>query len=113
MVASGGIGRLKVSHSHWLKGGARGGEKPVPRPASELERIRQWKNWRDTFGDCVVETYCHGIDVLNWFRGGHPLKAVASGSRTLTRRGDLRDQCSVSCTYPSEPREVTWEEMMA
>ena len=102
LVASGGIGRLVTAHSHWLKNEITAGEKPAPRPTSELERIRLWKNWRDTYGDFIVETYCHGIDVLNWFCGGHPLKAVASGSRTLTRRGDLRDQCSVSFTYPNE-----------
>ena len=73
-----------------------------------IERIRQWKNRRDTFGDYIVETYCHGIDVLNRFRGGHPLKAVASGSRTLTRRGDLRDQASLVGTQlaPAWYRDV-------
>jgi hypothetical protein len=42
------------------------------------------------------------IDVLNWCRGGRPLKAVASGSRTLTCRGGLRDQRSASYTYPNK-----------
>ena len=33
-------------------------------------------------GDIIVETYCHGIDVLNWFLGGHPERAYGTGGRT-------------------------------
>jgi predicted dehydrogenase len=86
--------------TNWFKGGIRGTETPAPRPATDAEKLRHWKDWKVTFGDFIVETYCHGIDVLNWFLGGHPVKALATGTQT-SRRGDMRDQVTAVFTYPS------------
>ncbi|HUQ93025.1 MAG TPA: hypothetical protein VM120_15195 [Bryobacteraceae bacterium] len=44
-------------------------------PVTHEDKIRQWRVWREMFGDIIVETYCHRIDVLNWFLGGRPLSA--------------------------------------
>ncbi len=97
LLASGGIGKLRMAHSHWIKG-ALGTNQPPP--ATYEEKIRQWHVWRDTFGDIIVETYCHGIDVLNWFIGARPLKAIGAGGRTAERRGDISDHCDVTFSYP-------------
>ena len=99
LVSSGGIGKLRMAHSHWIKG-ALGANQPAPPPGNYEEKIRQWHVWRDTFGDVIVETYCHGIDVLNWFLGGRPEKAIGAGGRTAERRGDIADHCDVSFSYP-------------
>jgi predicted dehydrogenase len=101
LVDSGAIGPIRQAHAHWIKGLQEIFEwTSLPPRDTELEKIRQWKWWRDTFGDSIVETYCHGIDVLNWFLGGHPLKAHGSGGRTLIRFGDIRDHLNVSFEYP-------------
>jgi myo-inositol 2-dehydrogenase / D-chiro-inositol 1-dehydrogenase len=100
LVSSGAIGPLRMAHAHWIKGAFRGNEPVPPKPASYEEKIRQWHVWRDTFGDIIVETYCHGIDVLNWFLGGHPEKAYGSGGRTVEKRGDIMDHCEVRFAYP-------------
>jgi predicted dehydrogenase len=99
-IHSGKIGPIRFGNSYWIKGaiGANPGER-ITRPGNERERVRDWKHWRDTFGDYIVETYCHGVDVLNWFFGGHPAKATASGSQTVIQRGDQRDSCSAVFTY--------------
>jgi len=102
LVESGGIGQIRRAHAHWIKGAFSGDEKPSPRPATEEDRIRQWHVWRDTFGDIIVETYCHGIDVLNWFLDGHPLKAHGTGGRTVEKRGDILDHCDVTFTYANQ-----------
>ena len=100
LVTSGGIGTLRLAHSHWLKGTnvPRDATRPA-RPSTPAEKLKQWKLWRETFGDFIVETYCHGVDVLNWFMGGPPVKAVASGAQIAIRRGDQRDHCSAVFTY--------------
>lgn len=100
LVTTGKVGPLRLANSYWIKGGAgANARQKIAPPANEQEKIRGWKNWRETFGDYIVETYCHGVDVLNWFYGGHPVKATASGSQTLIVRGDQRDHCTATFTY--------------
>lgn len=99
LLDDGGIGQIRMAHAHFIKGDVTGNEPPVPRPASKEEKIRQWKLWRETYGDVIVETYCHGIDVLNWFLGGHALKAHGTGGRTIRRDGDNMDHVDVTFTY--------------
>jgi predicted dehydrogenase len=99
LVDSGAIGPIRMAHAHFIKGAITGNEKPTPRPATEEQKIRQWQLWRETYGDIIVETYCHGIDVLNWFLGGHPEKAHGAGGRTVEKRGDIMDHCEVTFTY--------------
>jgi myo-inositol 2-dehydrogenase/D-chiro-inositol 1-dehydrogenase len=99
LADSGAIGAIRMAHSHWIKGAVTGKEKVLPRPAREDDRIRQWHVWRDTFGDIIVETYCHGIDVLNWFLGGHAAKAYGTGGRTIEKRGDIMDHVDVAFDY--------------
>lgn len=100
LVDSGGLGQLRMGHSHWIKGAITGNEPVTPRPTNEEAKIRQWTQWRDTFGDILVETYVHGIDVLNWFLGGHPQSASGVGGRLVEKRGDIMDHCDVAFTYP-------------
>jgi predicted dehydrogenase len=100
MVDGGGLGQMRMGHAHWIKGAITGNEKVLPRPSNDEEKIRQWHVWRDTFGDILVETYVHGIDVLNWFLGGHPDKALGVGGRLVEKRGDIMDHCDVTFSYP-------------
>ena len=99
LLDAGGIGRIQMVHAHFIKGQFTGAEIPVPRPRTEREKILQWKLWRETYGDIIVETYIHGIDVMNWFLGGHPLKAYGTGGRTILRAGDNMDHVNVTFTY--------------
>ncbi|MCW5981360.1 MAG: Gfo/Idh/MocA family oxidoreductase [Bryobacteraceae bacterium] len=99
LVDAGGIGPIRMAHAHFIKGDVTGDEAPVARPRTDEEKARQWKLWRDTYGDVIVETYCHGIDVLNWFLGGHALKAYGTGGRTIRRDGDNMDHVDVTFTY--------------
>jgi predicted dehydrogenase len=100
VVDSGAIGPIRMAHAHWIKGAFSGNEKPVPRPKTYEEKIRTWHFWRETFGDIVVETYVHGVDVLNWFLNGHAEKAYGAGGAKVDRRGDLMDHCDIFFTYP-------------
>jgi predicted dehydrogenase len=100
LVTTGKLGALRLANSHWIKGEfGPASTQSVPRPVTPEDKLRGWKNWKETFGDYIVETYCHGVDVLNWFFGTHPMKATASGSQTLITRGDKRDHCTAVFTY--------------
>jgi len=67
---------------------------------SEMEfMIRDWVNWLWLSGDHIVEQHIHNIDVINWFTGMHPVKAVGMGSRQRRVTGDQYDNFSVDFVY--------------
>jgi myo-inositol 2-dehydrogenase/D-chiro-inositol 1-dehydrogenase len=101
LIDSGEVGSIRLAISYWIKSGVTGKEPPVQPAATREEKMRRWFDFRETFGDFIVETYCHGIDVLNWFLGGHAGKAHGAGGRTLLRRSDMHDHCHVAFTYAS------------
>jgi len=97
---AGTIGTVREVHGEFLKFALQGNEPVLPPPRSEEERLRQWKLWRSTFGEVIVETYVHNLDAINWFLGAHPSKALGTGGRTAEKRGDLLDHLSVTYDYP-------------
>jgi predicted dehydrogenase len=67
---------------------------------SEMEyMIRDWVNWSWLSGDHIVEQHVHNIDVINWFTGSHPVKAVSFGSRQRRKTGDQFDSFSTDFIY--------------
>ncbi len=100
MLDSGRIGKIREVHGEFLKFALRGDEPVPPPPRTEEEKLKQWKLWRSTFGEIIVETYVHNLDAINWFMGAHPVKAIGTGGRTVEKRGDLLDHLSVTYDYP-------------
>jgi myo-inositol 2-dehydrogenase / D-chiro-inositol 1-dehydrogenase len=67
---------------------------------SEMEyMIRNWVNWSWLSGDHIVEQHVHNLDVMNWFTGTHPVKAVGFGSRLRRVTGDQYDNFSIDYTF--------------
>ncbi|MBL8221098.1 MAG: Gfo/Idh/MocA family oxidoreductase [Bryobacterales bacterium] len=95
ILKSGELGAVKMIRAAWL-----GGPPPTRsgHPQSE-EKIRNWYFYRETSGDIIVEQDCHNLDVVNWFMGGHPVKATGYGSRAIRTIGDVLDNLSVSYQY--------------
>ena len=75
---------------------------PIINMPKEEEMIRHWGSWRETSGSCIVEQDCHGIDVLNWWAGNHPTKAVGTGGlRYPLAYGDwTSDHHNITYYYP-------------
>ncbi len=70
---------------------------------TEMEyMVRDWVNWTWLSGDHIVEQHVHNIDVINWFTGLHPLKAVAFGARERRVTGNQYDFFSVDFTYEND-----------
>jgi myo-inositol 2-dehydrogenase / D-chiro-inositol 1-dehydrogenase len=66
-------------------------------------RLRNWLWDRALSGDILVEQNIHIIDLCNWMLGAHPLKATATGGRSvLTHAGDCWDNYQVDFVYPGE-----------
>jgi predicted dehydrogenase len=99
----GKIGQLTLMMSYWVLGGVPPkGPFHSPYPP-EQQRLRHWGYWRDYSGSCIVEQDCHGVDVLNWFAGAHPLKAMGEGGlRYPLVYGDwTSDHHDIVYTYPN------------
>jgi predicted dehydrogenase len=79
-LRDGAIGDLLDMRVYW-RGASRGGK---PRLANETEmqyQIRNWYFYTWLSGDHIVEQHCHNIDVGNWIKGTHPIRANGIGGR--------------------------------
>jgi len=105
IVSSGQLGELLLMESHFIRGGA--ALKPVQsRFRPEEQPIRHWGVWRRTSGDIIVEQDCHSLDVLNWFAGSRPVKAIGAGGRIKRAFGDNMDHLAVVFEYPKGLRGI-------
>ncbi len=102
ILRTGKIGEMKLMMSYWVLGGTPPqGAFKSPYPAED-QKIRHWGSWMETSGGVIVEQDCHGVDVLNFFVNGHPIKAVGTGGlRYPIVYGDHdSDHHDIQYTYP-------------
>lgn len=98
-VKSGALGKIAAATGVYYAPAAKA--KPFPGASEAEQRLRNWLWYRALSGDILVEQNIHIIDLCNWALGSHPLKAVATGGRTVTTHaGDCWDNYQVSFTYP-------------
>jgi predicted dehydrogenase len=96
VVRSGELGALVAVRAAWYGSGP---PRRTGHPASE-EKIRNWYFYRDMSGDILVEQDCHNIDVVNWFVGQPPQKAMGYGSRMMRKDiGDVFDNLAVTFQF--------------
>ncbi len=103
ILRSGKIGKLSMMQSFWILGGTPPAGFKSPYPPEE-QKIRHWGNWMETSGGAIVEQDCHGVDVLNWFAGAHPVKATGTaGLRFPIAYGDWNsDHHNIVYYYPEK-----------
>jgi myo-inositol 2-dehydrogenase / D-chiro-inositol 1-dehydrogenase len=101
ILRAGKIGRLSSMMSYWILGGRPMTSFQSPYPPED-SKLRLWNYWMEYSGGCIVEQDCHGVDVLNWFAGAHPVKAVGRGGvRYKIVYGDENsDHHDIIYTYP-------------
>jgi predicted dehydrogenase len=61
--------------------------------------LRNWANFCWLSGDHIVEQFIHEVDVMNWYLGKNPVKAMAWGGRQRRVTGDQYDFFSVEYIY--------------
>src|SRR5687767_12117075 len=70
---------------------------------TEMEyQMRNWYYFNWLCGDHINEQHIHNIDVINWFKGGYPVKAQGMGGREVRKGkeyGEIFDHHYVEFTY--------------
>jgi myo-inositol 2-dehydrogenase / D-chiro-inositol 1-dehydrogenase len=92
------IGEIISANAYW-NGGKLWHRNPTAEWCEMEYMIRDWVNWCWLSGDHIVEQHVHNLDVINWFTGSHPVKAVGFGSRQRRITGDQFDNFSVDYTF--------------
>jgi predicted dehydrogenase len=101
VAGEGAIGKIVAANAYWNQ--YKLWHTPREEGWTDLEAmLRDWVNWTWLSGDHIVEQHIHNIDVVNWFMGKFPVKAVGFGSRHRRPTGDQYDNFSVDFVYDEE-----------
>jgi myo-inositol 2-dehydrogenase / D-chiro-inositol 1-dehydrogenase len=97
-VAGGAIGRITSAKAFWNQDHV---WYRLREPGwNDMEyMIRNWNNFCWLCGDHILDTHIHNIDVINWFVGKTPEKAIGYGGRHRRVTGDQYDFFSVDFDY--------------
>ena len=97
-VTGGTIGEIVSANCYW--NGGKLWHRDPNKDWSEMEfMIRDWVNWCWLSGDHIVEQHVHNLDVIHWFTGKFPVKAVGFGSRQRRVTGDQFDNFSIDYVF--------------
>jgi predicted dehydrogenase len=94
---AGEIGTLANARGFWID---RDPFTRRPYADPKEERLRNWFCYRELSGDIIVEQDCHNLDVLHWFLGALPLRAVGMGGRRIRTNMDILDHLTVAYEFP-------------
>ncbi|MFN8006897.1 MAG: Gfo/Idh/MocA family oxidoreductase [Terriglobia bacterium] len=101
-IHDGAIGSITSGRCYWNQGGA---WEPKPRQPqwSDMEyQMRNWYYYTWLCGDHIVEQHVHCLDVINWAKGAHPVRALGMGGRqvrTAPEYGQIFDHFAVDYEY--------------
>jgi myo-inositol 2-dehydrogenase/D-chiro-inositol 1-dehydrogenase len=97
-VAAGAIGKITSAKAYWNQDHVWFRERE--KGWNDMEyMIRNWNNFCWLCGDFILDTHVHNIDVINWFIGKHPEKAIGYGGRARRVTGDQYDFFSIDFDY--------------
>ena len=98
-IKNGDIGELANARAFWIANDPFT-RKPYSDPA--VEKLRNWFCYKEYSGDIIVEQDCHNLDVLHWFLGGLPVRAVGRGNKKIRKNMDILDNLTVIYDFPNE-----------
>jgi myo-inositol 2-dehydrogenase/D-chiro-inositol 1-dehydrogenase len=97
-IAGGAIGDIVSANCYWNQGQLWYRDRQPDWSDMEF-MIRDWVNWCWLSGDHITEQHVHNLDVIHWFTGRQPVKAVGTGSRQRRVTGDQYDAFSIDFDY--------------
>ena len=97
-VAAGAIGTITSAKAFWNQDHVWFRERE-PGWDDMTYMIRNWNNFCWLCGDHILDTHVHNIDVINWFLGKVPEKAIGYGGRARRVTGDQYDFFSIDFDY--------------
>jgi predicted dehydrogenase len=88
-------------------------EKTYGRPLTEMEyQLRNWYYFTWIGGDHIAEQHIHNLDVINWVKKGHPVKARGMGGREInlggSDDGEIFDH--FACQFEYEDNSICFSE---
>jgi len=104
MIRKGALGKVMMvvaqwhSHTNWRR--------PVPDP--KLERLLNWRMYREYSGGPLAELGSHQIDVANWVFDSDPISVMATGGIDYWKDGrETYDNVQTLFEYPGG-RKLVW-----
>jgi predicted dehydrogenase len=97
-IQEGQIGTLATARGFWI---ANDPFTRMPYPDPKIEKLRNWFCYKDYSGDFIVEQDCHNFDVLHWFLGGLPLRAIGYGGTKVRTTMEIMDHLTLSFEWPN------------
>lgn len=96
-IASGKVGNITAIECQWN----RHGDWRRPVPEESLERIINWRMYREFSGGLVAELSSHQIDFVNWITDSLPEKVMGVGGIDYWKDGrETYDNIHLIYTYP-------------
>lgn len=99
-LQAGAIGDLATARGYWIANDPFT-RRDYPGADAKTAKLRNWFCYRDLSGDFIVEQDCHNFDVLHWFLGGLPIRAVGYGGRKVRTTMDLMDHLTLCFEFPN------------
>jgi predicted dehydrogenase len=109
-LQDGAIGDIVCTRVYW--NGAGVWVNPRKEGQTDMEyQMRNWYYFNWLCGDHIVEQHIHNLDVSNWLKGAHPIKAEGMGGRqvrTGADYGEIYDHHAVEFEYPDGSRMFSY-----
>ena len=105
-IHEGAIGDVVTSHVYWNSAGV--WVRPRKPGMTEMEyQMRNWYYFNWLCGDHITEQHIHNIDVSNWAKKAHPVRAQGMGGRQVRNgkdHGEIFDHHFVEFEYSDGSR---------
>lgn len=105
-LQEGAVGDILSMRCYW-NGTSREGLERMPGETEMHYQVRNWYYFTWLSGDHNVEQHIHNIDVINWIKGTHPIRAQGMGGRQVRNQkihGQIFDHHFVEYEYEDGSR---------
>jgi predicted dehydrogenase len=97
MVQKGALGKIMFVRAQWHRNS--NWRRPIPDP--KLERLLNWRMYKEYSGGLMAELASHQIDVANWAIGAEPTSVMATGGINYWKDGrEVCDNVEAIYEYP-------------
>ena len=115
--AAGTLGNVRLVRTWWINNNLSGGHEqklagpldweqwqgPAPRHTMEVDRFRNWRNYKDYSGGIVADQGAHIYDGIHLIRGvGFPSAVSASAGKVHNKQSDTPETVIVVAEYPED-----------
>lgn len=105
-IHDGAIGDVVAARCYWNQGFLWKRDRQAEWTDMEWQ-LRNWLYFTWLSGDHIVEQHIHNIDVINWIKGGYPVRAQGMGGRQVRNKkihGQIFDHHFVEFAYADGSR---------